>query len=596
MHIKSINLRNMYSFGDNGTPDLKDFKRFNLFIGKNGSGKTNVLRAVSNLETTIKYNPVQIELSRNIRNKLIQKSDGKIFPSKTQKLARDVEICTNDSDIVFKDSKHKRGDLTEFKGKTIHVDLNKTQKDFEQRLHTISDTPVFMVLLSFSFHFIFDRYTTFAYGGVVENFINMTENPYGGGNHIVLGHFSDKSKKENSCEWSSGYFYCANIIIDFLLLEDETVICIDEPEAHVEPRVLKKLINILFWLCIINMEEMSTSEKKIGDSMMKYWSRWVTSYKDGLAKPYSDMDFNRDRPFLRAPFPDRQLFISSHSPVLINEFIQCKNSCNIYEFDSETEINSYYNVVQNPQTHQSSPQEQKGKILVSVVRKLKYPQLILDNLGAQGSDLLQTNGIIWVEGPSDVIYIGKWLEMYAREKNYEVFKPGTHFQFQIYGGALLDKYYMYEEKDCTLDEFDKIIDMFSFSRNSYVITDSDAKTEHGEITDASTFEKAKEYIENKINELINAGLNLGIWYEKGNTKIRTIEHYIPDSIDNGMSKKKNEKLLSSGGKGSKNKVENARRRIAYWNTKNPTLKLSEFNGGLEKQIKTLYDAVRIWNT
>ncbi|HEL0703945.1 TPA: ATP-binding protein, partial [Streptococcus equi subsp. zooepidemicus] len=36
---------------------------------------------------------------------------------------------------------------------------------------------------------------------------------------------------------------------------------------------------------------------------------------------------------------------------------------------------------------------------------------ILMNLGVRASDLLQSNAIIWVEGPSDRIYLNKWIEL-----------------------------------------------------------------------------------------------------------------------------------------------------------------------------------------
>ena len=34
----------------------------------------------------------------------------------------------------------------------------------------------------------------------------------------------------------------------------------------------------------------------------------------------------------------------------------------------------------------------------------------LDDIGIKASDILQSNGIIWVEGPSDRIYINKWID------------------------------------------------------------------------------------------------------------------------------------------------------------------------------------------
>jgi predicted ATP-dependent endonuclease of OLD family len=38
---------------------------------------------------------------------------------------------------------------------------------------------------------------------------------------------------------------------------------------------------------------------------------------------------------------------------------------------------------------------------------------VISELGAKPSDLLQANGIIWVEGPSDCVYINRWLDIYS---------------------------------------------------------------------------------------------------------------------------------------------------------------------------------------
>lgn len=62
---------------------------------------------------------------------------------------------------------------------------------------------------------------------------------------------------------------------------------------------------------------------------------------------------------------------------------------------------------------------------------------LLDDLGVKASDLLQANCVIWVEGPSDRIYIKKWLEMFNDGNKLE---EGLHYQFIFYGGALLSHY------------------------------------------------------------------------------------------------------------------------------------------------------------
>lgn len=54
------------------------------------------------------------------------------------------------------------------------------------------------------------------------------------------------------------------------------------------------------------------------------------------------------------------------------------------------------------------------------------------DLGYRPSDLLQSNAVIWVEGPSDRIYIRRWL----REVDPELIE-GIHYSIMFYGGGLL---------------------------------------------------------------------------------------------------------------------------------------------------------------
>jgi hypothetical protein len=38
---------------------------------------------------------------------------------------------------------------------------------------------------------------------------------------------------------------------------------------------------------------------------------------------------------------------------------------------------------------------------------------VISELGVKPSDLLQANGIIWVEGPSDCIYLNRWIDLFS---------------------------------------------------------------------------------------------------------------------------------------------------------------------------------------
>jgi len=58
---------------------------------------------------------------------------------------------------------------------------------------------------------------------------------------------------------------------------------------------------------------------------------------------------------------------------------------------------------------------------------------VVSELGAKPSDLLQSNGIIWVEGPSDRVYLNRWIELVSHGE----LKEGKDYQCAFYGGALL---------------------------------------------------------------------------------------------------------------------------------------------------------------
>ena len=57
---------------------------------------------------------------------------------------------------------------------------------------------------------------------------------------------------------------------------------------------------------------------------------------------------------------------------------------------------------------------------------------ICDDLGYRASDLLQTNFIIWVEGPSDRIYLKHWIGVLNKD-----LIEGVHYSIMFFGGSLV---------------------------------------------------------------------------------------------------------------------------------------------------------------
>ena len=58
---------------------------------------------------------------------------------------------------------------------------------------------------------------------------------------------------------------------------------------------------------------------------------------------------------------------------------------------------------------------------------------VVSELGAKPSDLLQANGVIWVEGPTDRLYLNRWIQLYSDGRLQE----GRDYQCAFFGGSLL---------------------------------------------------------------------------------------------------------------------------------------------------------------
>lgn len=86
------------------------------------------------------------------------------------------------------------------------------------------------------------------------------------------------------------------------------------------------------------------------------------------------------------------------------------------------------------------------------------------DLGYRASDLVQSNSIIWVEGPSDRIYICAWLKAAAPELT-----EGLHFSVMFYGGRLLS--HLGVDDQSTRD----FIELQRLNRNVAIIIDSDKR-------------------------------------------------------------------------------------------------------------------------
>jgi len=132
---------------------------------------------------------------------------------------------------------------------------------------------------------------------------------------------------------------------------------------------------------------------------------------------------------------------------------------------------------------------------------------ILTDLDARASDLLQSNCIVWLEGPSDRRYFNRWVELWTAGR----IREGAHYQCEFYGGALLSHLSATENDTAAADAF---VDVLNVNRNAILMIDSDKSSESQSINATKRRVSA---------ELESAG---GFaWITQG----REIENYLPVS-------------------------------------------------------------------
>ena len=145
----------------------------------------------------------------------------------------------------------------------------------------------------------------------------------------------------------------------------------------------------------------------------------------------------------------------------------------------------------------------------SIIRPVKAfieRQGVLDDLDVRASDLLQSNGVIWLEGPSDRVYLNHWINLIS----YGELSEGNHYQCVFYGGRLLSHL-----SAQGIDETESSgVSILRVNRNACIIIDSDKK-------DAGTpINETKQRIVREIESI--GGM---AWVTDG----REIENYIPFS-------------------------------------------------------------------
>ncbi|MGB4068845.1 MAG: AAA family ATPase [Nitrospira sp.] len=152
---------------------------------------------------------------------------------------------------------------------------------------------------------------------------------------------------------------------------------------------------------------------------------------------------------------------------------------------------------------------ESGESIIEPAVTDKAKSSICSDLGYRPSDLLQANSVIWVEGPTDRIYLNHWIRTVD-----PALKEGLHYSIMFYGGRLLSHL---SANDPEVDEF---ISLRRLNRHIAIVIDSDR----------SSAEEAINATKSRIESEFNQGPGFA-WITQG----REIENYVaPDLMEKAV--------------------------------------------------------------
>jgi len=135
---------------------------------------------------------------------------------------------------------------------------------------------------------------------------------------------------------------------------------------------------------------------------------------------------------------------------------------------------------------------------------------LVNELGARASDILQANGIVWLEGPSDRIYLNRLIELFSDGK----LREGRDYQCAFYGGAILSR----TEFSSPEEAKNAFANLLMLNSNIAVLCDGD-RTKQGK---GSRLKKRVQRIKTQVEDIPGSYL----WI----TEAKEIENYVPGVV------------------------------------------------------------------
>ncbi|MCG9970940.1 ATP-dependent nuclease [Christiangramia crocea] len=471
--LQGIKIRNFRSFNEEGVT-LDNLKKINVIIGKNNCGKSNVLRFLqlinSNLREFKKFpNNIQNQYRRNeLGAEIALKFNGEDLPVNKERLTyRRKEILQNDHFLWYNFNKGII-ELPVFIAEAEQHELIPFQNQYSS-----AGKPQLQEAVK-------GLWSGFVERKIKRVFDDLIYIPHF--RIIKEGHdFGDSNSSINGSNIISKMFEMQNPLIGdenlrkkFLKIQKFVSDLINKPDLEIEIPHTKEEIVLTIDGNRLPLESFGTGihQLVILCSTLVIHENCIVC----LEEPEIHLHPELQRKFIR--FLDKtnnQYFITTHS----NIFLDSSKNTSIYHIRNNGKFSE-----------------------ISHADRSKKSIQILDDLGYQSSDILQSNGVIWVEGPSDRVYLLKWLKILDDQ-----LIEGLHFTIMFYGGRLLS-HLSFQNEVIVKD----LISLLKLNRNAFVIMDRDGFTSQAKIN------CTKKRIKSEIGEK-------KCWITKG----REIENYLTES-------------------------------------------------------------------
>ena len=552
---------------------IRPIKNVNLITGKNNSGKSALLDIIKRLRTVVED---EESLLLNI-----QLSKAKNFSSLNKLVTKATKTC----DFFTISFYHGMSGCDKNQFNTTYLEM------LEEESHN-RDSNEFG-----DEYYIEPEDKTYHEPNAVDVTISHTEQYLKNLNIIKLS-----AERDIKAEISNDDFYLSetgdgatNIIRKYLLEKNEDVSLINEkllnafnqiimPDAKyvkIHTKILDDKKNL--WEVFLDDEhdtKLALSEVGSGFKtiLLVLLKLLLEPYR--IEKEYNHKSFGADMDMINDP---TFIFVFEELENNLHPSLQKRLYEYIYNYSIENNyyifITSHSNIAINTFFHKTEAsifgiEQKNNKSTINHINNSSALYELFMDIGIMASDILQSNGIIWVEGPSDRIYLKKWLEVFC---NCE-YEEGIHYEFQCYGGRILSHYTAAKKPQIDQD----YINMLLINKNAAIVMDSDRKKKTQKIN--KTKNRIKDEFKNN---------NMFCWITEG----REIENYIhedfilksiiaKDSLGTYQSYEEFKTLNNI----SLSKVDFAKQIINNMDTDSTLFKLD-----LEERIHSLYKEIQKWN-